>query len=245
MLMNQMIRFMKQISGRVGSNIYASVQDPSNPQHIHFLRQLQKEMKKENSLNIPLQELPVVVFDLETSGFFPQHGDQILSIGAVKVLGPDIQNEETFYSLVDSGVTPSPEIIHLTGITAEDLRSAPPPSVVLQQFFQFMNGSTLVAHHAKHERDFMQHITWNLLRASFDHRIVDTSFLIQIVEPNVKLASLEECCSHYGIEVEGRHHALEDAKMTAQLWTKNLNQIQAMGYETLNDVYEQLARIRL
>lgn len=53
----------------------------------------------------------------------------------------------------------------------------------------------------------MQHITWNLLRASFDHRIVDTSFLIQIVEPNVKLASLEECCSHYGIELEGRHHA--------------------------------------
>jgi DNA polymerase III subunit epsilon len=242
MRMNQMIQFIKQLSGRVNSSMYASIQDQSNPQHISLLRQMQKEIKVKNSLDLPLKDLKVVVFDLETTGFYPQKGDTILSIGAVKVIGEKIE-EDTLYSLIQSNAAVPPRVEQLTGIKEEELKEAPPFSEVLTSFYQFIKGHTLVAHHAKHEQVFMQHATWSLMRANFDHRIVDTSFLMRIVDPNLKVFQLEDCCRNCGIEVEDRHHALGDAKMTAELWCYYLKEIQALGFKNLREVYERLAQM--
>lgn len=70
MRMNPLIQFMKQVQGKINSSVYASLQGQSSPQHVAFLRQLEKELKVEESLVVPLKELNVVVFDLETTGFF-------------------------------------------------------------------------------------------------------------------------------------------------------------------------------
>ncbi|KMM36787.1 exonuclease domain-containing protein [Guptibacillus hwajinpoensis] len=242
MRMNHMIHYLKQLSGKVNPSMYASMQDQSNPHHISMLRQMQKEMKMKNTLEVPLNELRVVVFDLETTGFYPNKGDAILSIGAVKVTGETIE-KDTFYSLVQSSTAPSDEVTTLTGITEEDLESAPPLSDVLARFYQFMKGHTLVAHHAKHEQAFMQHASWSLMRANFDHRIVDTSFLIRIVDPEQRGYQLEDCCANCGVEVKDRHHALGDAKMTADLWSYYVKKVQELGFTNLREVYERVARM--
>lgn len=244
MKINQMIQRMKQLSGRIGSGVYASVQDQSNPHHISFLRQLQKEVKRsEDDLDTPFKDLEVVVFDLETTGFYPDKGDQIISIGAVKVYGKEIQSDQ-FYSLVNAEVEVSTEIEELTGINQQDVEKAPGITEVLVNFYDFIKQNTLVAHHARHEKSFMGHVSWNLLRAPFQHRIVDTSFLIKIAEPNgKKIISLDECCHHVGIEIKNRHHALGDAMMTAQLWSQYLIKIEKLGYKNLRDVYEGLAKM--
>jgi DNA polymerase-3 subunit epsilon len=242
MRLNQVMQLMKQLSGKVGSNIYASVQDQTNPQHVSFLRQLQKELNAVDHLDRPLHDLNVVVFDLETTGFYPDHGDHIVSIGAIKAKGTNVQDHESFYSLIYSDHSLSTEIVDLTGITEEDLQSAPPLPEVLAQFYEFIKGHVLVAHHANHEKTFMQHATWSLTRSHFQHRIIDTSFLIRMVHPSLNLVRLEDCCNYCGIDIVGRHHALGDAKMTAQLWSHYLREIQLMGYETLRDVYEHLAK---
>ncbi|WP_394172338.1 exonuclease domain-containing protein [Guptibacillus hwajinpoensis] len=242
MRMNHMIHYLKQLSGKVNPSMYASMQDQSNPHHISMLRQMQKEMKMKNTLEVPLNELRVVVFDLETTGFYPNKGDAMLSIGAVKVTGELIE-KDTFYSLVQSSTAPSDEVTTLTGITEEDLESAPPLSDVLARFYQFMKGHTLVAHHAKHEQAFMQHASWSLMRANFDHRIVDTSFLIRIVDPEQRGFQLEDCCTTCGVEVKDRHNALGDAKMTAELWCYYVKKVQELGFTNLREVYERVARM--
>ncbi|MDQ0482489.1 exonuclease domain-containing protein [Guptibacillus hwajinpoensis] len=242
MRMNHMIHYLKQLSGKVNPSMYASMQDQSNPHHISMLRQMQKEMKMKNTLEVPLNELRVVVFDLETTGFYPNKGDAMLSIGAVKVTGETIEND-TFYSLVQSSTAPSDEVTALTGITVEDLESAPALSDVLARFYQFMKGHTLVAHHAKHEQAFMQHASWSLMRSNFDHRIVDTSFLIRIVDPKQRGFQLEDCCTTCGVEVKDRHHALGDAKMTAELWCYYVKKVQELGFTNLREVYERVARM--
>jgi DNA polymerase III epsilon subunit-like protein len=137
----------------------------------------------------------------------------------------------------------SPEIIQLTGITQEQINSAPPLSEVLVQFYEFIKKHVLVAHHANHEQSFMKNASWNLTRSSFRHRIVDTAFLIKITDPHLKMMRLEDCCNHCSIEIKERHHALGDAKMTAQLWIHYLKRLQLLGYETLRDVYKELAKI--
>lgn len=242
--MNDMIQFIRQMSGKIGSNIYAGVQGNSNPQHISFLRQLQKEIKEKNNLDLPLENLEVVVFDLETTGFFPEKGDQVISIGAIKMTGGHIHHEDTFYSLVKSDVTLSEEISLLTNIYDDELREAPAASEVLIQFFKFINSHVLVAHHSKHEQIFMQKMTRDLMRTNFEHRIIDTSFLMRLSNPLLKTLPLDEVCLQCGIEVTNRHHALEDAKMTAKVWSYYLEQALSMGYKNLREVYEHLAKLR-
>lgn len=214
-----------------------------NAQQIAYMRQLQREMNSEDKLKIPLEKLNVVVFDIETTGFFPEQGDEIISLGAVKVCGTSIQEDAEFYSLVRYEKGLSSKIVDLTGITDEQLIEAPQLSEVLIQFFKYVKDDILVAHHAGHEKSFMEHSTWKLFKTHFKHRIVDTSFLYRVAEPNEKLVRLEDFCQHNGIPAEGRHHALGDAKLTAKLWCLYITKLQETGYKTLKDIYEHVARL--
>ncbi|OEH94307.1 exonuclease domain-containing protein [Bacillus solimangrovi] len=239
----QMIQFMRQVQGKVNTGLMTSLQTQSNPQHVAFVKQLQKELSVKDSLTKPLNELKVVVFDFETTGFHPEQGDEILSIGAVKVKEGKVLLDESFYSLVRYDQKLTDEIKMLTGLQEEELQQAPMLSNVLVQFFKYMQSDILVAHHATHERKFIQHASWREFRSRFQHRIVDTSFLIRLAEPHLNLIQLEECCEHCGIEVKDRHHALSDAKMTAKLWNIYVEKVQKLGLRTLEEVYSHLPLI--
>ncbi|MBP1941107.1 exonuclease domain-containing protein [Cytobacillus luteolus] len=238
---NQVVQFMKQLSGMLHPSLFASVSNQNNAANIAFLRQLQRELKAEDVLQVPFSDLKVVVFDLETTGFYPQKGDRILSIGAVKVVGDQLKDSDVFYSLVNN-INPLPDTIkELTGICEDDLEHAPELGTVLREFYQFTQTVPLIAHHATHEKNFMHHASWSTLKMNFQHRVIDTSFLTKIVEPAKSLVSLDECCNHFGIQITKRHHALHDAIATAKLWTKSIQLIQEHGFHTLSDVYTHLA----
>ncbi|MDN3017475.1 exonuclease domain-containing protein [Paenibacillus sp. BSR1-1] len=241
--MNEMFQFFKQISGKLNLNIYAGIQGQSTPQQMAFIRNLQKEMRQKNTLDSPLNDLKVVVFDIETTGFYPEKGDYVLSIGAIKMKGPKIETGETFYSLIKSEQSLSAEIAALTNLSEEELQKAPPAAEVLMQFFKFVDGAILVAHHANHEQTFMKKITWDILRTKFNQRIIDTSFLIRLSDPYLKSMPLEEVCCICGIQIKDRHNALGDAAMTAQVWRYYLEIAQKKGFSNLTEVYEYLAKL--
>lgn len=244
MNMNQMVHFVKQLSGRLSPSMYTSMANQTDAASIAFLRQLQKEIKAEDVLQVPFSELKVIVFDLETTGFFPQKGDKILSIGAVKMVGDRVIENETFYSLIHCIEPISMEVKELTGLCEEELAEAPPLEKVLKDFYRFIESRPLVAHHANHEKSFMQNVTWKTLKMNFQHRIMDTSFLTKVVEPKKSLITLDECCKHFGISIEKRHHALHDAVGTAKLWAEGVRLIQKQGFANLSDVYTHLANLR-
>lgn len=239
--MNPFVQFVKDLSGRIGSGFSSLNQnDPSN---MAYLRNLEREMKSRDVLEIPFEELSIVVFDLETTGFYPYKGDQILSVGAVKVKGTEIHEQETFYSLVQTDAQPSDEISALTGITKEMIEGAPPLRDVLKEFFGYVKSDLLVAHHANHEKQFMSHATWLSLKKNFQHRIVDSAFLAKVLEGERSMVTLDECCDYYGIENSQRHHAMHDAMATAKLWVSCVNEIQSQGFTNLKEVYTTLATI--
>ncbi|WP_095742910.1 exonuclease domain-containing protein [Sediminibacillus massiliensis] len=241
MIMDQMIHFIKEMSGRLTPGGYTSLQNQTDPGKVALMRELQREMKKKDVLQVPFNELNVVVFDLETTGFYPYKGDSILSIGAVKVKGDRLLKEEMFYEPVYNERSPSKEIEELTGITKEILQEADSLQHVLKKFYQFAKADALVAHHANHEKKFMKHATWFALKMNFQHRIIDTSFLTKIIAPTSELVTLDDCCAYYGIEIGQRHHALHDAIATAELWAHSVRSIQQLGFSNLNDVYNHIA----
>ncbi|WP_231589507.1 exonuclease domain-containing protein [Bacillus sp. FJAT-27916] len=243
--MNDFIQFFRGMGGKISSNVLAGMQGQPSAQSISFLRQLEKEVRQKDDLSCPLKDLEVVVFDIETTGFHPDKGDQILSIGAVKMKGAAFCEEDTFYSLIKNDGILSTEIRALTNITDEQLQDAPEAHEVLMQFFQFISSRILIAHHSKHEMAFMRKITWNLMKKRFQHRMIDTSFLTNLLTPGPQtIRTLDQLCEECGIEIKNRHHALGDALMTGSIWAYYLQKAIDEGYKNLGDVYSELAKKR-
>ncbi|MFB5663270.1 exonuclease domain-containing protein [Alteribacillus sp. HJP-4] len=235
MAMNQMFQWMRQVSGKLGGPL-----DQTNPQHMSFYRQLQKDLKAEQPLTKSLNELDITVLDLETSGFYPDGGDKILSIGAVKIREGRVNKEETYYSPVCEPDALSEEVASLTGLTKEELKGAPELSDVLKEFYEFIQTDLLVAHHARHEKKFLQHASYQAIGVQFQHRLLDTSFLLRIAAPDLPVSNLDDCCGYYSIPIKHRHHALGDALVTADLWAKTQQEVIKRGFETLQDIYAYL-----
>ena len=235
--------FMQLLRGIQGKRVHGGIGGIQDSHQMAYLRHLQKEINQDDAMNTPLDKLKIVVFDIETTGFSPEKGDCILSIGAIKMSGTTILEEQQFYSLIYCDQEIPKEIVQLTGITNDEVRQAPPLSNVLMRFFEFVQDSTLVAHHATHERSFMQYVSSKVFKTPFKHRIVDTSFLYKLIDRDFHNVSLEKLCEQNDIPIFDRHHALGDAKMTAQIWRIYVEKVIDLGCETLNDVYNHFARI--
>lgn len=219
----------------------ASVFETSNAQQVAFLRSFMKHQRKKTLWEQPLADLEVVVFDLETTGFYPQHGDEILSIGAVGMKGGQIF-DETFhtYIQIDQNV---PELItKLTGISDDMVNNGEELIEALQHFFQFVHRRVLMAHGAGHDKSFMDHALRKTSRTSYTHRTLDTMMIAKWLQPGLKEYSLDTLLELYNIPITKRHDALEDSKMTAQLWSCFLQQIREKQVTTLGDLYMYLSR---
>jgi DNA polymerase-3 subunit epsilon len=221
-------------------NSLSSTGSSADPQHIAFLRSMKKDLLQQNSGSIPLQDLEVVVVDLETTGFYPDHGDEILSIGAVAMKGSEVLRGESFYSLVNPKRSVPDHIASLTGITEEMVRGAPDLLTVLTRFFQFIGNRLLVAHHSRHEREFFRAALWKTSRAKFTHRLLDTMLLIRLFNGPLGNTSLDALCSAHQIDISRRHHAYCDAFAAAALWGIYLEKAIRHGYHDLQQLYADM-----
>lgn len=226
---------------RLPSSLSSSVTG-SDPNHLAFLRAMRKDLQQDRILESPLESLEVIVVDLETTGFFPQKGDEIISIGAVAMRGSTVLETERFYTLVNPLRTVPAEIETLTGIQTEALQGAPELLAALSQFFSFVANRTLVAHHSRHERDFLQAGLWKTSRSKLAHRLLDTTLLLKLEERTLENATLDALCERHQLTIEKRHDAYHDALATARLWSIYLERAMARGFRDLLSIYEYIGR---
>ncbi|BBH19324.1 hypothetical protein Back11_06690 [Paenibacillus baekrokdamisoli] len=220
----------------------ASMLGAQNAQQMAFIRSMSKDQRKESILDQPLREMEVVVFDLETTGFYPSNGDEILSIGAITLKGEEIIESRSFYSLVNPKRKVPKHIIELTGITNEMAGSAPDLIQVLHDFMEFVGKRMLIAHASGHDKQFLNAALWRTSKINLTHRVLDTMMVAKWLEPRLEGYSLDDLLENNGIEVTQRHHALEDSIMTAKLWLKYLKRILNRNIVTLGDLYAYLSK---
>jgi len=220
----------------------ASMLGSPNAQQMAFIRAANREQRKQSMLDMPLSELEVVVFDLETTGFNPNNGDEIISFGAVLLKGKELRESETFYSLVNPKRKISKAIVELTGITNEMAQDAPDLMQVLHDFMEFVGKRLLVAHASGHDKQFLNAALWRTSKINLNHRVLDTMMVAKWLEPELGSYSLDDLLEHHGIAVTERHHALHDSLMTAQLWLVYLERIMARNLTTLGDLYAYLSK---
>lgn len=220
-----------------------SMFNPQNAQQMAFIRQVMKKQRKDFIMESPLAEIEAVVFDLETTGFHPNGGDEILSFGAIAAKGSDIQVEETFYTLVNPGRAIPPHITELTGIDEAAVANAPSVMEALGAFFEFVDKRMLVAHASGHDKQFLNAALWRTSKVQLTHRVMDTMMIAKWLQPELPDFTLDTLLQANGIEVTVRHHALEDSKMTAKLWASYLRTIQEKrNIHSLGDLYAYLSQ---
>jgi len=163
--------------------------------------------------------LRYVVFDLETTGLFAAKGDRIIEIGAVIVNGDSMGEEFNSLIFTDKKISKEAQKVH--GITAEMLAGQPKFEEVLASFKEFMGDSTLIAHNAEFDVWFLRYEYWRV-----GHTLINrhkcTLKLSRKKYPALPDYKLETVARHLGIPVnmQGRHRALEDAKIAAQVWIR-------------------------
>jgi DNA polymerase III subunit epsilon len=185
----------------------------------------------------PLAELAYTVFDTETTGLEPSAGDEIIQIGATRIVAAKLRRQECFEQLVDPQRPLSAAGIAIHGIEPQMLQGQPSIAAVLPAFHDFAADSVLVAHNAAFDMRFLQ-LKEDSTGLRFDQPVLDTLLLSAVLHPQQDSHRLEAIAQRLGVPVLGRHTALGDALVTAEVFLKMLPLLQAAGIHTLAQALE-------
>jgi len=180
----------------------------------------------------PLERLAYTVFDTETTGLNPGQGDEIIQIGAVRILNGKLLGGERFDQLVDPGREIPPESIPYHGIRPEMVRGQPRIAEVLPAFHAYASDTVLVGHNVAFDMRFLQ-MKEAATGLRFDQPVLDTLLLASIAQPHEPSHSLEAIAARLGVEITHRHNAAGDALVTAQVFLRLLPLLGARGIVTL------------
>ncbi len=185
----------------------------------------------------PLSELAFTVFDTETTGLNPSQGDEIIQIGATRILNGKLLHGESFEQLIDPHRPLTQESIQIHGITPDMLRGQPDIQLVLPAFHAFAADTVLVGHNAAFDMRFLQ-LKEAATGLRFDHPVLDTLLLSAVIHPNQESHRLEAIAERLGVTIVGRHTAMGDAIVTAEVFLKLLPLLAGKGIRTLRDARE-------
>ena len=190
----------------------------------------------------PLSRLALVVFDTETTGLSPER-DEIVQIGAVRVLGGRLVEGEAFETLVDPGrpIPPASTLVH--GIDDAAVAGAPDPAEAVRALHRFAEGAVLVAHNAPFDLAFLRRHQ-DAAGVAFDHPVLDTVLLSAAVFGEAVPHTLDAIAERLGVALDPahRHTATGDALATAEVLLRLMPVLEAAGVDTLGDAVAAMRR---
>ena len=151
-----------------------------------------------------------VALDIETTGLDPTR-DRIIEVGAVQF--SESGEEAEFSSLVNPGRRLSPFIERLTGITNDDVTAAPPLERIAADLRRFVHGRTIVGHNIEFDLEFLR-----AAGVTGPTEAVDTATLARLLLPELKTHGLADVAEALGLEPDGRHRALSDARLAVRVF---------------------------
>ncbi|NUM34642.1 MAG: 3'-5' exonuclease [Candidatus Brocadiae bacterium] len=171
-----------------------------------------------------------VVFDVETVGNF---GNPIIvEIGAVEAGKNFKENFQTFQKVLrfqPSSWDAYQRELKIHQIPTKEIESGEDRSTVLQEFFQFIEGSVLICHTnfdiRAMQKNIQQHhalssyLGWNIWK-----EFIDSCKLSKLLCPCLPGYSLSKLADYFNIKNPQAHRALADAITTKKIISKLLQQ---------------------
>ncbi len=179
-------------------------------------------------------ERTYVALDLEMTGLDPLE-DEIIEIGAVKFQGHTVL--ETYSQLVKPRRSLPLKITRLTGITAEEIASAPPFQSVVSDLIRFVAKHPLVGHSVDHDLEMLRNNGMD-----FDQPVYDTFPLSTLLLPGLPAYKLSALADKLGIPHPDAHRAFNDADVTRQVFVQLLEKIATLDVDELSELTVLLER---
>ena len=173
----------------------------------------------------------VVVVDTETTGLSFNH-DELIQIAAARLEQGTIA--ERFSTFVNPGKDIPDDIVHLTGITQDDVADAPSPEEALARLVEFVGpDAIMVAHNAEFDRTFTtRHPAGYPL---LDLLWIDTLELARIALPRLKGHRLIDLVHAFETPVS-THRADADVEATCAIYRILLAAVDAMPKDLTNHI---------
>jgi DNA polymerase-3 subunit epsilon len=169
------------------------------------------------------------VVDVETTGFSPLVGDRIVEVAILRA-GTDGAIEDEYTTLVNPGRIVGPSDLH--GIAQADVESAPAFEEIAGDILERIQGLIIVGHNVRYDREF---IATELSMAGIflpSLPCLCTLKMAYRLHPDLGNFRLATCCSALGFDEDRPHEALAEARATARLLGRYLQEESAAGLST-------------
>jgi DNA polymerase-3 subunit epsilon len=179
----------------------------------------------------PLQHVPLLALDVETTGLNPAT-DGIVSVGLVPMSLDRIWASQGRHWLVKPRVPLADEAVTFHGITHQQLLQAPDLDELLGELLSIMAGQVMVVHCRDIERQFLDQALRRRIGEGIEFPVIDTmelearmhrrpppSWWRRVWQPVPPRLSIRLAASRarYGLPRYRLHHALSDSLASAEL----------------------------
>ncbi len=195
-----------------------------------------------DTASAPLRSLCFAVLDTETTGLLP-HKDEIVQIGALRIVNGRIVTGEVIDQLVDPGRPIPSAASRVHRVTDTMIQGAPDIATAGARLHEFAKGSIIVAHNAPFDMAFLRrHAT--RMGVDWDNPVLDTVLLSAVLFGTNETHTLDALCDRLGVSLPAtlRHTALGDAQATAECFVRMLPLLEAQGLTTLGEVIAETRR---
>jgi DNA polymerase-3 subunit epsilon len=178
-----------------------------------------------------LVDLPVLVLDTETTGLETETA-RIVSLGAVRMHGDRIYARTIIDWLINPGYPIPVEASAVHGLTDAMVADAPPLADVLPDLRAWVADTVVLGHRISFDLAVLDR---ECARADLDWRrppSLDTHPLAAALLPDLRDFELETVAERLGIDPRGRHTALGDALVTAEIYRRLIPMLLDRGVTT-------------
>ena len=170
-----------------------------------------------------------IILDIETSGLDYKEGHRIIEIGCVELNQKEVGSH--FHRYINPLKTLTDENIGIHGITNEFLEDKPLFEEVAEEFLNFIEDSSIIAHNANFDVGFINHELEKISKPRITKdRIIDTVVIARNRFPGqqVNLDALVKKLKVNSLVDREFHGALKDAKILTDVYLE-LQGINQMG----------------
>lgn len=157
------------------------------------------------------------VIDIETTGYDPRW-DEIIELAALRIRGGEVV--DSYVTLVRPTHDIDDFIEKLTGITNQQLLTAPFIPQVLPGYLDFIGNDIVVGHNVHFDVNFIYDASERFCGKPFRNDVIDTMRLARRILPDLPGHSLSNVAEALGVVRKGEHRAEIDCITTNDVFQK-------------------------
>ena len=185
-----------------------------------------------NFLSLPIDEVELVFFDVETTGLSADEGHAICELGAVKIRGAE--EISTFSTLINPKCSIPPEASAVHHIVDSDVKDAPYFEEAVDKILYFIGGAILCGYNVGFDLGFL-----NAELARINYPLIEMPS-IDVLLMARRLLSLEHynlsfLADYFNIISDVFHRALSDAITTKEVFLRMKKDLQKRGITKTGD----------